>query len=90
MFNLRFGSSHVSIFNCIYKIVERKVKFNVELTGAAQLYRTVSSDRKKTRLTNQLNITQIATTMVLKMMRPTKRNEAKWQDEMGGVDTKNQ
>ena len=29
MFSLRFGSSHVSTFNCIYKISERKVKFNV-------------------------------------------------------------
>jgi hypothetical protein len=25
---LRFGSSHESILNCIYKIIERKVKFN--------------------------------------------------------------
>ena len=29
MFSLRFGSSHVSIFNCIYKIIEHKVKINV-------------------------------------------------------------
>jgi len=29
MFSLRFGSSHVSRLNCIYKILERKVKFNV-------------------------------------------------------------
>jgi len=29
MFSLRFGSSHVSILNCIYKISGRKVQFNV-------------------------------------------------------------
>ena len=28
MFSLRFGSSHVSMLNCIYKITGRKVKFN--------------------------------------------------------------
>ena len=33
MFNLRFGSSHVSILNCIYKIIRRKVKFNVKMNG---------------------------------------------------------
>jgi hypothetical protein len=31
MFSLRFGSFHVSISDCIYKILERKAKFNVEL-----------------------------------------------------------
>ncbi len=30
---MRFGSSHLSILNCIYKIKERKVKFNAALTG---------------------------------------------------------
>lgn len=32
MFSLRLGSSHVSMLNCIYKILERKVKFNVWLS----------------------------------------------------------
>ena len=29
MFSLRFGSFHVSILNCIYEIIEHKVKINV-------------------------------------------------------------
>ena len=30
MFSLRFGSSHVSMLNCIYEIMALKVKFNFE------------------------------------------------------------
>jgi hypothetical protein len=33
MFSLRYGSPHVTMLNCIYKIMERKVKFNVLFCG---------------------------------------------------------
>ena len=35
MFSLRFGLSHVSKFNCIYKILGRKAKFNAKFTGSS-------------------------------------------------------
>jgi len=41
---LRFGSSHVSLLNCIYKIKERRVKFNAELTGGLRALSTCHID----------------------------------------------
>ena len=38
MFSLRFVSSHVSIFICIYKIIEHKVKINVLCPGLRHRY----------------------------------------------------
>ena len=37
MFSLRFGSSHVSMLNCIYKILASEVKFDVKMTGPPTL-----------------------------------------------------
>ena len=41
---MRFGSSHVSILNCIYKIKERTVKFNAALTGNLRALSTCHID----------------------------------------------
>ena len=44
MFSLRFGSSHVSIFNCIYKIIEHKVKINVLCPALRHRYNIAIAD----------------------------------------------
>ena len=43
MFSLRFGSSHISIFNCIYKIRESKAKFDVGVLLSARVGRACCS-----------------------------------------------
>jgi hypothetical protein len=44
MFSLRFGSSHVSVFNCIYKIIEHKVKINVLCPALRHRYHIAIAD----------------------------------------------
>ncbi len=44
MFSLRFISYHVSILNCIYEIIERKVKINVLCPALRLRYNNAIAD----------------------------------------------